>query len=124
MPRRQTVTIEGLDELAGAARRIGERVQRGVKQAVAESLDAVKTDAERRAPRLTGELQESGIDTQVDDDGQAGDVGFTRDGFYGLFQELGTSQHPPQPMLGPAAEAERAELPRRLERHIRRELGI
>ncbi|MEX5636530.1 HK97-gp10 family putative phage morphogenesis protein [Parafrankia sp. FMc2] len=121
--RRQSVRIEGLDQLRGAAARIQDQVRRGIQRAVTESLDAVEAEAERRAPTRTGDLQRAGIGTEVDDDGLAGDVGFTRDGFYGLFQEFGTSQHPAQPMLGPAAEAERAELPRRMIRHVTRELG-
>ncbi|MCK9921598.1 hypothetical protein MXD61_06795 [Frankia sp. AgPm24] len=123
MGRRQTVQIEGLGDLRAAARRVQEQVRRGVQRAVAQSLEAVQTDAERRAPTRTGALRRYGIGSQVDGDGMSGDVGFTGDGFYGLFHEFGTTQHGAQPMLGPAAEAERVELPQRLTREITRELG-
>ncbi|WP_018503091.1 HK97-gp10 family putative phage morphogenesis protein [Parafrankia discariae] len=121
--RGQAVRIEGLKELRDAIGRIEGQVLRGIRRAVEQSVEAVQADAERRAPVRTGDLQQVGIGSQVDGDGLGGDVGFTGDGFYGHFVEFGTSHSPAQPMLGPAAEAERAELPRRMTREISRELG-
>lgn len=123
MARRNLVRIEGLDQLRDAVGAIDAQVRKGIRRAVEKSTEAVRDDAQQRARVNTGQLRDEGIEAAVDSDGLGGDVGFTRDGFYGTFHEFGTSKHPAQPMLAPAAEAERQKFPQRVIDEVKRALG-
>jgi HK97 gp10 family phage protein len=64
----------------------------------------IANDARQNAPRDTGAMAES-IDYEVEDtlDGPIVRVSWDDDHFYGMFVELGTSEHSPRPFLRPAA---------------------
>lgn len=49
-------------------------------------------------------------------------IGWTRDSWYGFFQELGTARHPAQPHLTPAFESKKGKVMRRLSRELGKEI--
>ena len=60
-----------------------------------------EADAKRLAPVDTGNLRNS-ITTAVSNGGLTAAVVATAS--YAVYQELGTSRHPPQPFMGPATD--------------------
>jgi HK97 gp10 family phage protein len=77
-----------------------------VSRQVRDLAVAIRRDARQLAPKRTGRLRRNievervvnprtGVVTYI--------VGWTRDGFYGRFVELGTEHSRPQPHLVPAA---------------------
>lgn len=124
MSRNRTARIEGLENVQAALARMSDRVRRGLVRAVEQSVAAVEADTRDSAPVRSGQLSADGIGSRILADGLAGEVGFTRDeGWYGHMVEFGTSHSPAQPMLTPAAEAERARFPDRVRTEVRREFG-
>lgn len=68
---------------------------------VAQTARALETIAQRRAPRVTGDLARS-ITTTVNPFDVSAEVG--PEEYYGYFVEYGTSKMGPQPFMGPAAD--------------------
>jgi HK97 gp10 family phage protein len=102
--------LEGADELNEALRAVGDRASGLLLQRAAEEGGKViQEEAERRAPRETGNLQENVVDRMILRRQRVGraqvDIGPTRDAWYGRFLELGTSKMEAQPWLRPAFEA-------------------
>ena len=67
-----------------------------------EAAEAIADTAARLAPRDTGAMADS-IHAEEQNDG-TWRVSYDREHFYGVFQELGTEHHGPQPFLRPAAK--------------------
>ena len=81
-----------------------------IRNALNETRLKIENDARRMAPKDTGALKAS-IWSEMKSDTQA----VVADGvYYGVFQELGTRNHPPQPFLIPAFEANKKVLEREL----------
>ena len=86
------------------------RFREKIKNALNKTRLKIENDARRMAPKDTGALKAS-IWSEMKSDTQA----VVADGvYYGMFQELGTRNHPPQPFLMPAFEANRKVLEREL----------
>ena len=81
-----------------------------IRNALDETRLKIENDSRRMAPKDTGALKAS-IWSEMKNDTQA----VVADGvYYGVFQELGTRNHPPQPFLMPAFEANKNVLEREL----------
>ena len=86
-----------------------------IKGAVDETRLKIEDDARRMAPKKTGLLKAT-IWSKMGD-GFNATVG---DGvYYGVFQELGTRNHPPQPFLMPAFQANKGMLEKELKEIIK-----
>src|SRR5690606_13750740 len=84
-----------------------------MREALLAGAEPIREDAVRRAPRRTGFLAGHIITEPVKGRTDQVVIGPTKDAFYGLFQELGTSHHRAQPFLRPALEAKKDEAQRR-----------
>jgi HK97 gp10 family phage protein len=80
-------------------------------KAAKAGAQVIRDEAERLAPKLTGELAKNEIVTIAGTGSNAAEVvvkiGPDKKHFYGLFQELGTAHQPAQPFLEPALESQR-----------------
>lgn len=109
-----TVTITGGEEIQRKLREIDNAVSRRImREALLAAAEPIREDASRRAPRRTGFLARHIIAEPVKGKTNQVVIGPTKDAFYGLFQELGTSRHRAQPFLRPALEAKKGEAERR-----------
>jgi hypothetical protein len=90
-----------VDVLAVALAESGTKIVAASEVVIASEAEAVRADAARRAPVLTG-AQRAGY--YVKDGGPIGKI-VTNDVRESFYQELGTSRHGPQPALFPAADA-------------------
>jgi HK97 gp10 family phage protein len=95
------------------ARVVGQ-IDDAVQQALDETAQAAKSDAQGRARVDTGAMRDS-IEAQVDTTGAGRRRMVLSIGVpYGLFHELGTSRISPQPMIRPAIDAEAPKLRERI----------
>lgn len=78
-------------------------------QGMQEAALIVQREAQRHAPVKTGNLRRS-IYHEVERDNRGVVARVGTNVKYGLFQELGTVNHPPHPFLRPAVEALRRRL--------------
>lgn len=106
--------IQGLDQLERKLREIELSVQRkALRDGVKEGAVLIAEEASRRAPVLTGELQENIIvsmrDSESDAKTVAARIGPSKRVFYGVFDEFGTAHMTSQPFLIPAFEAKKEE---------------
>ena len=115
MPRRNLVTIEGLDKLAEQLAELPVAVREGAIQATHDEVEETTDDMRRFAPYKTGELRD-GIQSEHDEDGLGGNAVSTAR--HSFFVEHGTSSTPEQPYALPAAEASRQRYPRRMREAI------
>ena len=101
---------DGFDELDAALAKLPDMLQvELLGLAVAAGAEVLRDGAERRAPRLTGDLAE-GMTYQLTAhrDGVTASIGPDKDSFYGLFQEFGTSHQPARPFLRPTVDEDGA----------------
>jgi HK97 gp10 family phage protein len=102
--------LDGHEELNRALRAIGDRASGIVLQRAAEEgAKEIQKEAERNAPRESGQLEENIVARVIPRGQKVGraraDVGPTKRAFYAAFVERGTSRMPAQPWLRPAFEA-------------------
>lgn len=117
MPR-ENVTILGLGKLDAALRAKAAELRAGAVAAVAEEVVLIKDDAQERAPRLTGDLEEH-IRS-----GAAGTEGSIRStSRHAGFMEFGTFKDAAQAYMKPAADKARRRFPKRAADIIRAALG-
>jgi HK97 gp10 family phage protein len=91
-----------LSEVASYSAHLGRAnatVKKRASLALRKTAADIERDAKILAPVDTGNL-ESSISTSVFDAGMGAEIGPMAE--YGAYVELGTSQMPPQPFLGPA----------------------
>lgn len=112
----------GLGNALSRIRRLPAAVREAREEVLEDWSQSTERDAKTRAPERTGRLQGS-IDRRVYYD--AAYVGTWDPGAleYAEYVEKGTSSMREQPYLVPAFEANRADVPRKLRRAIRRRLG-
>lgn len=101
-------------ELEREFNRISYVMQRQILTAAAKAgAELIRDEAERLAPRDTGQLAESELirveGRQSDSSEVVVKIGPDKDSFYGRFQEFGTAFHPAQPFLRPALKATQEE---------------
>lgn len=97
---------------------------RFLRRAGRKAAEIVREDARLRAPVDTGKLQnEMMTRTRKEDDRTIEiDVGPSRAGWYGRFQEFGTAHHTAQPFLEPAFVAIGPEAARVFAEEIKKEI--
>ncbi|WP_327376200.1 HK97 gp10 family phage protein [Streptomyces sp. NBC_01216] len=119
---RMSVEIEGLGRLREQLEELAPQIEAAVKRAVKESAEAVRDETRRGVRVDTGNLRDK-VDITYKDEGLSAEVGWSdRSDWYAAVQEHGTRRMPANPVLGPALERERNELPRRVRTEVRREL--
>ena len=104
--------ITGLKELAKNSAKLKKSFAAStLRTALRNAAAPVRKDARDNAPREEGILRkEIKTKAKVTKRGYGyADIGFTERGFYGGFQELGTSHHAAQPFLRPALERKAAD---------------
>lgn len=102
-------TIDGIDEIMAALRKVGAKADELLDEAVLAGAEPIRAEAERRAPRLTGAGAQS-IEVKLEDKGTGRaravigpDVARPRGvhggqkHFYMLIQEFGAKSHPIKP---------------------------
>lgn len=95
------------------------RVTDGAQEAVQESGEAVREQVERTVRVDRGRLKNRVRVRFVGSLGLTADVGwFDQETYYAQFNEFGTSSIEADPVLTRAGEQERAEFPRRVQRHV------
>lgn len=108
MASRIKMTLEGGDELARQLERLGERIAgRLLTEAAMVAAEVVREEAKQRAPVRTGNLRDH-IDVEIaktQPHKAEVHVGPTKEAFYGMFIEAGTSKMPARPYLRPALDA-------------------
>lgn len=131
MPRQRkrfTAHLEGSEQLNAALRGMRDRASGfTLQEAAREGAQVIADEASRQAPKDEGDLSE-GIRARAAVRQQIGrariDVGPTRDVFYGMFSELGTSHEPAKPWLRPAFDAKREEATRVVREALKKALGL
>jgi HK97 gp10 family phage protein len=104
--------FEGMDDLERKFESLGAVAQRAVLgKAIRAAGAIVRDEAERRAPRDTGDLAENMTMRIKDADisSVSIDVGPGKDQFYGFFHEFGTAHQAARPFLSPAFEDKKVE---------------
>lgn len=119
MAGRSKVTIKGLDELERKLRALPEVLERAAKRAVADETHEVAQDMRRNAPRETGRLV-GGIQEEIAKGGLTGKAVSTED--YTKYVVHGTSTHPPNDFIEPAAQRARRRFAARVEQYAKEEL--
>lgn len=95
---------KGFDELQQELTDIAKNVTGPAKKdALEEGAKIIVNRARALVPAHTGLLKRKGV-TQGNNTGDAIDVGWTKDGFYGRYLEYGTSKMSPRPHIRPAYE--------------------
>lgn len=129
MARRDDVEVIGLKELERNARLLEDAIEDELPDAVDAGAEVVEEGARKRAPRETGKGAEE-ITREFRKKGKteaAVAIGPGSEGFWLLFQEVGTEHHPPQPWLRPALDNKRkeaaAKFARKMRVRIRKELA-
>lgn len=115
------VRVEGVKEAQQAIDEAGERIAAALQIVADAAAEAVLDDARRTVPVDRGNLRDALIKT-----GDAGDYEvrvFTPEARYGHYVEFGTSKQPAQPFMGPAAERERKNMPKRVESAVKEATG-
>ena len=119
-----TVRIEGLDRLRDHLDQLPEEILTALRTAVRESAEDVQRETLLNVRKDTGNLQRK-LKIRYEKDGLRAEVGwFDRDDYYASFQEHGTKSITALPALGPAIEAERGRIGKRISQEIRQELGL
>lgn len=115
---KELAVIEGIPALESALRRKVAELHEAAAEGVREEVDAIKSDAQSRAPVDTGELRGS---IEPESEGLTGTV--TTTSRHAGFMEFGTSKDEAQPFMKPAAEKARKRFPARAAAIIRTALG-
>ena len=94
----------GFDELAKELEEIAKHADESHRrQALDDGAEIIVDRAREIVPVDTGLLSRSGI-VKGNNTGDAIEVGWTKDGFYGRFLENGTTKMAPRPHISPAYE--------------------
>lgn len=123
MARKAIVTIDGTKEVKRALREMRGNIDDAVRAAIQDGAEAVRDGWHRRIPKDTGRAAQ-GLGITYGKDGTAAEVGERQADRKHVveFLESGTSSMPARPSATPAAEQERRELPKRLERELAKRL--
>lgn len=118
-----TVDVSGLRQARGRLEELPRELKDACRRAVADGAEAVKEQTESTVPVDSGHLSRN-VRVRRREGGLSADVGwFDKKSYYAAFIEHGTESIRAQPTLGPALEAERPRLPRRLRDEIRKLFG-
>lgn len=127
MAGRFSVTIKGADEIQRKLKELSAKALPEVQQAIMEAAKIVQEEAKNRVRKRTGTLAES---ISVDEpkkkkpDEAAAVIGPGKEGFYGMFLELGTSKMPAYPFLVPSLKASKRQVEEVVARELRKGLGL
>lgn len=123
-----TPILKGLPEVDRALEKLTLIEQQGIlTKGLRGAGHIIADDAGERAPRDEGQLAESMVvrmDRDNTGDAVIAKIGPDKDSYYGLFQEIGTAHHAPQPFLIPAFEAKQDEALEKAARIIAIALGL
>lgn len=120
----------GASSLRRKLKRMPDHINRGVKNAVKDSADAIFYEAQPRIPRDRGYLAEA-LGKKISSDGLGARVGYwkpgnlrkwRKGGWRAHFTEFGTRDQPAQPFLGPAFNASKGWIRRRINRAVNKAL--
>jgi HK97 gp10 family phage protein len=112
MAKNPVLHLEGAEELNRALREIGGRAGGLILRKAAEAgAEVIAEEAQRNAPRDSGELAES-IDVaagQIQQGRAVMNIGVGKNEWYGIFSEFGTIHMPAKPFLRPALDTKAEE---------------
>lgn len=115
-----TVTISGMNRLAGRLEELPAELIDACKAAIRASAEAVREDTRAAVRVNTGRLRDT-VAIEYEDEGLTARVGWhDPQSYYAAFHEHGTRRMPAKPALGPALEAERPKLRDRVSGEVRR----
>lgn len=118
-PRRQAVTIVGLDDVLRDLAAATEEIQAAAAEAVRLEAEAMADDMRSNVRVSSGDLK-AGLDVKPGDDRFNYVVGVhTPELYYAQYEEFGTSLQPGHPFMVPAAERSKARAPGRVSDAIR-----
>ncbi len=119
--RKPTIRLEGTEQLLGNLQDLEKRVlNAGLEEGLTRAAEIVVEEAGRRAPVLTGALSHE-MRMDYDAAQKRAKVGpGPRTGWYGYFQEIGTSRMAANPFLRPALVAKAGEVARAIGDGVRR----
>lgn len=127
MAGRFSVTIKGADEIQQKLKELGAKALPEVQQAIIEGAKIVQEEAQNRVRRRTDTLADS-ITVDEPKEKKPGEaaaiVGPGKEGFYGMFLELGTSKMPAYPFLVPSLKASKRQVEEVVARELRKGLGL
>lgn len=124
MPRKQTVTVDGMGLLAKRLKRLDATIVGGIREAVKRETDETADDMRRNAARGNPPTKPvslaEGVQSEVSEDGLSGTAAATAR--HSTFVEHGTADTPEQPFALPAAERARRRFPETLKDKVGAEL--
>jgi HK97 gp10 family phage protein len=124
MPRKQTVTVDGMGLLAKRLKQLDGTIVDGIREAVKEETEQTADDMRRNAVRGNPPTKPvtlaEGVQAEVSEDGLGGTAAATAR--HSTFVEHGTSDTEAQPFALPAAERARQRFPDTVKRHVGAEL--
>lgn len=121
------VTVKGAEDIIRRLDLVGAAAMPQTQAAVAEAAKVIRDEAASRVRKRTGTLARSiTIDEPKRKEPHEASVriGPSKEGFYGMFLELGTSKMPAYPFLVPALKASRAQLRKAIVEELRKRLGL
>jgi len=125
-----SVTVKGADDILQRLKELGAKAMPETQQAVAEAAKIIQDEAATRVRKRTGTLAQSITISESKRKvrkapGEASVfIGPSKEGYYGLFLELGTSKMPAYPFLVPALKASKARVKEAIARELRKGLGL
>lgn len=121
-----------MDELQESVKKLLERLNQisydiaaDLETAAKAGAKSIRDEAKSRVPVKTGTLRDSiTMETvEKDEDGVTIRIGPGKEGFYGLFLELGTSKMPARPWLVPAVKGKQQEALKAVEDALKKALN-
>jgi HK97 gp10 family phage protein len=110
-----SVTISGSEALLKQLQHTSSRLHQAVRKAVEDASKEVVASTQRRVHVDTGNLKTSVDYTMSDGAKIKSEIGWKdRDDRYAVWQEFGTQAMPARPALGPAFNAEKRKIVRRI----------
>ena len=119
------VKVDGVQELQDNLEELKTTIQEEFERIITEAAGKIRDDAERRAPKRTGEMAENIIVDTIEikktgikvgvgvEGGQQGDY------FYWYFQEFGTANMAANPFLRPAFDENKEDVRKEIQSKVR-----
>lgn len=123
-----TVDLSGEKELISELKKLEAATRaKYLQAAIMAGAEVVRKEASARAPKRTGRLA-ANIITEIEGNTSADrasvKIGPSKEAFYGMFVELGTSKMSARPFLRPAIDAKKDEVEATVARELKKRLYL